>query len=90
MREPQAWPPGRPHSKPTIFNPAPNRFGRVRGQDEAWPSFPPRRRVYELLQLDIRVAPDRSLDIHGTIPADRPLTIDSEVSAAVLRDPGPI
>jgi DNA invertase Pin-like site-specific DNA recombinase len=48
---------------------------------------PTQRRVYELLQLDIRVAPDRSLDIHGTIPIDRPLTIDSDVSAVAPRDP---
>jgi len=48
---------------------------------------PTQRRVYELLQLDIRVAPDRTLDIHGSIPTDRPLTTDSEVSAEVPRDP---
>ena len=48
---------------------------------------PTQRRVYELLQLDIRVAPDRSLDIHGSIPTDRPLTIDSEDSAEVPQHP---
>lgn len=48
---------------------------------------PTQRRVYELLQLDTCVRPDRSLDIHGNIPTDRSLTIDSEMPAEVPRDP---
>ena len=48
---------------------------------------PTQRRVYELFQLDIRVTPDRTLDIHGSFPTDRPLISDSEVSAEVPRDP---
>ena len=48
---------------------------------------PTQRRVYELLQLGIRVSPERTLDIHGSIPTDRRLTIDSEVSAEAPRDP---
>jgi DNA invertase Pin-like site-specific DNA recombinase len=48
---------------------------------------PTQRRVYELLQLDIRVSPERTLDIHGTIPTDRHLTIDSEVSSEVPQHP---
>ncbi|NQV06930.1 recombinase family protein [bacterium] len=48
---------------------------------------PTQRRIYELLQLEIRLTPERTLDIHGSIPTNRPLTIDSELSIEAPQDP---